>query len=89
MRIDNYISDLGIIKRRTIAKEMADAGHIKLNGGRAKPGHKVKADDIIEITGKRNLKIKVLQIPEGKSVSREKRSEYFEIIEESQPKFDL
>lgn len=89
MRIDNYISDLGIIKRRTIAKEMADAGHIKLNGRRAKPGHKVKPDDIIEITGKRNLKVKVLKIPEGKSVAREKRSEYFEIIEENLSKFDI
>ncbi|MFH1700800.1 MAG: S4 domain-containing protein [Candidatus Zixiibacteriota bacterium] len=80
MRLDNYISDLGIIKRRTIAKEMADAGHIKLNGQRTKPGHKVKANDIIEITGKRNLKIKILKIPEGKSVSRENRSEYFEML---------
>ncbi len=24
MRIDNFVSDLGIIKRRTIAKELAD-----------------------------------------------------------------
>ncbi|MEE9443293.1 MAG: S4 domain-containing protein [candidate division Zixibacteria bacterium] len=89
MRIDNYISDLGIIKRRTIAKEMADAGHIKLNGRRAKPGHKVKPGDIIEITGKRNLKMNILKVPEGKSVPKERRQEYFEIIEESQPKFDL
>ena len=83
MRIDNFVSDLGIIKRRTIAKELAEGGHIKINGARIKPGHKVKAGDIIEITGKSSLTIKVLKVPEGKSISREARSEYFEVLSKS------
>ncbi len=83
MRLDNYISDVGLVKRRTIAKELADAGHVKINGRRGKPGHKIKQDDIIEITGKRYIKAKVLKIPTGKSVPKTERADYFEILENS------
>jgi ribosomal 50S subunit-recycling heat shock protein len=80
MRIDNYLSDLGIIKRRTVAKELADGGHVKVNDRRAKPAHKVKIDDIIEITGKHHIKVRVLKIPSGKSVPKPDRPEYFEVL---------
>jgi ribosomal 50S subunit-recycling heat shock protein len=83
MRIDNFVSDLGIIKRRTIAKEMAEGGHIKINDQRAKPAHKVKVGDVIEITGKTHLVIKVLKMPEGKSISRDSRAEYYDVISKS------
>ena len=84
MRLDNFLSDLGIIKRRTIAKELADGGHIKINGQRAKPAHKVKPDDIIEITGKRHIKLRVKNIP-VKSVPRESRPEFIEILSDERP----
>lgn len=83
MRIDNFVSDLGIIKRRTIAKEMAEGGHIKINDQRVKPGHKVKVGDVIQITGKAYLVIKVLKMPEGKSISKDARAEYYDIISKS------
>ena len=90
MRVDNYISDTGVVKRRTVAKELADGGHVKLNGKRCKPGHKVKIDDIIEITGKHHIKIKVLRLPEGRSVPKDARSEYYEILaEERSPGFEI
>ena len=89
MRIDNFISDAGIVKRRTIAKELADAGHVKLNGRRAKPGHKVKLDDIIEITGKRYIKARILKLPTGKSIPKSERPEYFEILESANMKFEI
>ena len=89
MRLDNFISDLGIIKRRTIAKELADGGHIKVNGNRAKPGLQVKENDLIEITGKRLIKLKVMAIPSGKSVAREDRAKYFEIIQDESARSDF
>jgi ribosomal 50S subunit-recycling heat shock protein len=81
MRIDNFLSDLGIIKRRTIAKEMADAGHIKINDRRAKPGSKVRPDDTIEVTGKKHIVVRVLKVPEGKSVPKDSRPDYYEVID--------
>lgn len=80
MRLDNFISELGLIKRRTVAKEKADGGHIKINDNRAKPAHQVKVGDIIEITGKQHIIIKVLKVPEGKSVPRAVREEYYEVL---------
>ena len=80
MRLDNFLSDLGIVKRRTIAKELAGGGHVKINDNRAKAAHKVKIDDIIEITGKHHIKVRVLKIPTGKSVPKPARPEYFEIL---------
>jgi len=88
MRLDNFISDLGIIKRRTIAKELADGGHIKVNSNRAKPGLRIKENDIIEITGKRLIKIKVLAVPSGKSVARDDRAKYFEILQDESARPD-
>lgn len=80
MRLDNYISDLGIIKRRTIAKELADGGHVKVNDQRAKPAHRIRVGDIIEITGKYHIRVKVLKIPGGRSVPKNDRPEYFEVL---------
>lgn len=83
MRIDNFLSDLGIIKRRTIAKELADAGHVKINDRRAKPGTKVAIGDTIEITGTKHIIIEVVKLPEGKSVAKDARGDYFRIVSES------
>lgn len=80
MRVDNFVSDLGLIKRRTVAKEMADGGHIKINERRAKPGHRVKIGDVIEITGKYQVKIEVLKIPAGRSVPKESRPDYYKTL---------
>ena len=80
MRLDNYLSDLGIIKRRTMAKDMADGGHVKVNDQRAKPAHTVKIGDIIEITGKAHIKVRVIKLPEGKSVPKPARADYFEVL---------
>ena len=32
MRVDDYLSTVGLIKRRTVAKEMADNGLVEVNG---------------------------------------------------------
>jgi ribosomal 50S subunit-recycling heat shock protein len=90
MRLDNFISDLGIIKRRTKAKEMADGGHVKVNDKRAKPAYNVKEGDKIEITGRRHIIIRVTKIPPGKSIPKDKRTDYFKVLLDEQSKgFEL
>ena len=81
MRLDKYLKVSRVIKRRTLANEVADAGRVLVNGKPAKASQAVKAGDIIEVTfGNRPVKIRVLSDVEqkGKDVARE----MFEIIEE-------
>ena len=80
MRLDKYLKVSRVIKRRTLANEVADAGRVLVNGKPAKASYMVKAGDIIEVTfGNRPVKIRVLSDVEqkGKDVARE----MFEVIE--------
>ena len=80
MRLDKYLKVSRVIKRRTLANEVADAGRGLVNGKPAKASYTVKIGDIIEVTfGNRPVKIRVLSDVEqkGKDVARE----MFEVIE--------
>ena len=80
MRLDKYLKVSRLIKRRTLANDVADAGRVIVNGKPAKASYAVKIGDVIEITfGNRPVKVRVLSIdePKGKDVSRE----LFEILE--------
>ena len=48
MRIDKYLKVSRLIKRRTVANEVADAGRILVNGKTVKASYTVKEGDIIE-----------------------------------------
>ena len=80
MRLDKYLKVSRVIKRRTLANEVADAGRVLVNGKPAKASYTVKVGDIFEGTfGNRPVKIRVLSDVEqkGKDVARE----MFEVIE--------
>lgn len=49
MRIDKYLKVSRLIKRRTIANEACETGHVTINGKPAKPGAEVKVGDIVSI----------------------------------------
>jgi len=49
MRIDKYLKVARLIKRRTLANEACETGHVTINGKTAKPGSEVKPGDIVEI----------------------------------------
>jgi len=60
MRIDKYLKNSRIIKRRAVAKEACDQGRIMVNEKKAKPGTDVSVNDIISIVfGRKKLVIKV------------------------------
>ena len=81
MRLDKYLKVSRVIKRRTLANEVADAGRVLVNGKPAKASYTVKIGDIIEVTfGNRPITVKVLSDvePRTKDVARE----MYEIISE-------
>ncbi|HHV39325.1 MAG TPA: RNA-binding S4 domain-containing protein [Tepidimicrobium sp.] len=63
MRIDKYLKNSRIIKRRTVAKEACEQGRVFINGKQVKPGDKVQMGDVVMINfGTSSMKIKVLKI---------------------------
>lgn len=65
MRIDKYLKNARIIKRRTVAKEACDQGRISINGKLAKAGSEVMVGDKVEINfGNSTVNIEILEILE-------------------------
>ncbi len=63
MRIDKYLKVSRIIKRRTVANEVCDAGKVSVNGKVVRASYDVKVDDVIEIDfGARAIKVKVVSV---------------------------
>ncbi|HOP06069.1 MAG TPA: S4 domain-containing protein [candidate division Zixibacteria bacterium] len=79
MRIDDWLSTVGVVKRRTVAKELAGNGLVLVNEHKVKPAHQVKEGDIIRIKGTQPVAVEVTALPAG-SVPKEKRSEYFKSL---------
>ena len=64
MRLDKFLKVTRIIKRRTIAKELADNGNIQINNEEKKSSYSVKAGDVLDIKYfNKNIKIRVKEVP--------------------------
>ncbi|MFR5683843.1 MAG: RNA-binding S4 domain-containing protein [Clostridia bacterium] len=71
MRLDKFLKVARVIKRRTVANEVADSGRVVVNGREVKPSYQVKVGDIVEIKfGDKVSKFEVIKIPEiqGKDI---------------------
>ena len=49
MRLDLFLKETRLIKRRTIAKELCDAGKVLINDKVSKPSAEVKEGDIVTL----------------------------------------
>lgn len=65
MRLDKYLKVSRIIKRRSVAKKIADQGRILINGKVAKSSSDVRPNDLLTIKfGNKTEKVKVNKIIE-------------------------
>ena len=81
MRIDKYLKVARILKRRAVAKELAENDRLFVNGRHAKAAAEVKAGDIVKIVfGHREIEIRILDIRE--QVSKQEALSLYEVIEE-------
>lgn len=73
LRLDKFLKVSRLIKRRTLAKEVSDAGRIQINGKAGKASSNVQVGDILEISlGAKKLKVEILEIKETVPVSEAK-----------------
>ncbi len=81
MRLDKFLKVSRIIKRRPVAKEVADKGRIQINGILAKSSSNVKIGDQIKIQfGNKILEIEVLELRD--STKKEDAEKMYQIISE-------
>ncbi|KGF08752.1 RNA-binding protein S4 [Clostridiales bacterium S5-A14a] len=66
MRVDKFLKNSRLIKRRTVAKEACDQGRVSINGKQAKAGSEVEIGDVVHIEfGNSSISVKVLKLSEG------------------------
>lgn len=80
MRLDKYLKNSRIIKRRTVAKEACEQGRVEVNDKVAKPGLELKEGDIIKITfGTNVLTVRVVSLMEN--VRKDDAESLYEVIQ--------
>ena len=80
MRLDKYLKNSRIIKRRTVAKEACEQGRVEVNGKVAKPGLELKEGDVIKITfGNNILSVRVNSLKEN--VRKDDAQDLYEVIQ--------
>ena len=83
MRLDLFLKVTRLSPRRSVAQQLCDAGFVLLNGRRAKSAHIVKTGDRITIRRRdHETKLRVLEVPERRNVSRSDSRYLIEIVSE-------
>jgi ribosomal 50S subunit-recycling heat shock protein len=85
MRLDLFLKWSRVILRRSQAKEVCDAGRVRVNDSEARAGRDIRVGDTIRVElPRRHLKFRVRSIPlhaPGKEGARE----MLEVLEERRP----
>ena len=91
MRLDKYMKNVGIVKRRTLAKRLSDEGNVQVDGKTAKPSTDVTPGDRIRVQiGMQIAEYEVLDVSE-RPVPKADRDEYARLVdsERVQPLSDM
>ncbi len=80
MRLDKFLKVSRVIKRRTVANEACDNGHVEVNGKVARASLDVKTGDVVRIAfGERTVTLRVLDVREN--VAKAEASDLYEVLE--------
>lgn len=80
MRIDKFLKNSRLIKRRSVAKSACDSGRIFINDKQTKAGSEVtEGDEILIKFGEKEIKVRVINLIE--SQRKEDAANMYEVIE--------
>ena len=80
MRLDKFLKLSRVIKRRTVANDVCQAGRVMVNGKQAKPSVQLKVGDEVSIFfGSGEVRFKVTALPE--TVRKEETASMYELLE--------
>jgi ribosomal 50S subunit-recycling heat shock protein len=81
LRLDIFLKRVGLIKQRTLAKEVCDRGSVRVDGRKAKAGKEVACGQVIALDLRDEfLEIQVLSLP-GRSYKRKGGEAFYRIID--------
>lgn len=81
MRLDKFLKISRIIKRRSVAKDIADQGRIEINGKTAKSSSKVNVGDVLVINfGNKTLTVKIKELKE--TTKKREVEDLYEVVSE-------
>lgn len=87
MRLDKFLKLSRLIKRRPLAKQVAEQGRIKVNGQVAKPATTVAVGDEIEVTfGQTIVTVEVTELKEH--VRKAEAASLYKVIREEKVNLD-
>lgn len=82
MRLDQFLKISRLVKQRSMAKRVCDAGLVSILGRGAKAGIEVRVGDELTLNMRdRFLRVRISEIPAG-NVRKEQARTLYEIIEE-------
>ncbi|RFU62675.1 RNA-binding S4 domain-containing protein [Peribacillus glennii] len=81
MRLDKFLKVSRLIKRRTLAKEVADKGRVSINGQQAKASSTVKAGDELTVQfGQKRVTVVINRIQD--TTKKEEAADMYTVIKE-------
>ena len=81
MRLDKFLKVSRLVRRRTLAKEVAEQGRVTINGNRAKAGTNVAPGDEIAIRfGPKLVTVKVNEVKE--TVRKNEAEMLYDVVSE-------
>lgn len=82
MRLDKFLKVSRIIKRRSVAKEVADKGRVFINGKQAKSGANVKVGDELTLQfGNKTLVVRIDKILD--TTKKDEAQDMYTIVSET------
>lgn len=82
MRLDKFLKVSRIIKRRSVAKEVADKGRVLINAKQAKSGANVKVDDELTLQfGNKTLVVRIDKILD--TTKKDEAQDMYTIVSET------
>ncbi len=83
MRLDKFLKVSRIIKRRSVANDACDTGHVTVNGKDAKPGTAIRPGDVLGVRfGERLHRYEILSVSDH--VMKQDAAGMYRLLEEEE-----
>ncbi len=82
MRLDKFLKDTGLVRRRTVAKDLSDAGRIQVDGRVARASATIRQGQIITLDlGRKVARYEVVAVPE-RTPRKEETDRFVRLLDE-------